>query len=227
LRRPVQHACQRGAPENSQDWASAPYIAILPKGWRAMVTGSIFQTDLQQAGYTRYNQSSRLSGNLEPSALNLQPPISTGVTEVAMTFDKQTIIDKLQQELDILQRGGYNPSDEAPHWAPLVFRDSVSCPNVGLEFKVEPCSECFLMYFVPPEHRNKENPCHHIPLNERGETVASLSRAGDNQRLQDALRNWLQETIHRLKEWDEASDAKREAPLLTSGENAPYLLLRR
>ena len=62
-----------------------------------------------------------------------------------MTFDKKEMIEKLKLELEILEKGGYAPSVREPRWMPRVFRDSVSCPNVGLEIKVEPCSHCFLM----------------------------------------------------------------------------------
>ena len=137
-----------------------------------------------------------------------------------MTFDRNEMVAKLKLELEILEKGGYAPSPHEPHWAPRVFRDSVSCPNLGLDFKVEPCSECFLTYFVPPEHRNKDNPCHYIPLNERGETVASLGGTGDSERLQSALRTWLQKTILKLEaEPRAASSATAEHPLLSSGDS--------
>ena len=144
-----------------------------------------------------------------------------------MTFDKNEIIEKLKLELEVLEKGGYAPSPREPHWAPRIFRDSVSCPNLGLDFKVEPCSECFLMYFVPPEHRGKENPCHHIPLNERGDTVASLMETGDNDRLQSALRSWLQKTMFRLAEEPDApSGPMADHPLLPPG-NAQRAPLQR
>jgi hypothetical protein len=144
-----------------------------------------------------------------------------------MTFDRNEMINKLKLELEVLEKGGYAPSDREPHWAPRIFRDSVSCPNLGLEFKVEPCSECFLTYFVPPEHRDKENPCHYIPLNERGDTVASLSQEGNNEGLQSALRSWLQRTIVRLAEESDApSSARAEHPLLLAGNSQSARLQR-
>jgi hypothetical protein len=83
---------------------------------------------------------------------------------------------------------------------PRVFRDSVSCPNVGLEIKIEPCAHCFLTEFVPLEHQDKDNACHYIPLNEQGDTVASLDRPGNEDAVQAALRSWLQKTIAQLAE---------------------------
>ena len=127
-----------------------------------------------------------------------------------MTFDKREMIDKLKLELEILEKGGYEPSVHEPHWSPRIFRDSVSCPNVGLDLKIEPCSHCFLIEFVPPERRNQEDACHYIPLNERGDTVMSLNRAGRGTELHAALRSWLQKTIFRLAEETESPWSEEE-----------------
>ena len=144
-----------------------------------------------------------------------------------MEFDKREMIDKLKLELEILEKGGYEPSVHEPHRMPRVFRDSVSCPNVGLDFKIEPCSHCFLIEFVPPEHRDKPEACHYIPVNERGDTVASLSRAGKEDELLAALRVWLQKTILRLEAeslWREGQQPSLH--LLSSGGEHPPLLRR-
>jgi hypothetical protein len=115
--------------------------------------------------------------------------------EDVMAFEKKEMVDKLKMELEILDKGGYAPSAYKPYRMPRVFRDSVSCPNLGLDFKIEPCTHCFLMEFVPAEHRQKDNACHYIPLNDRGDTVASLDRPGNEKALHAALRSWLQRTI--------------------------------
>ena len=145
-----------------------------------------------------------------------------------MKLEKNEVIDKLKLELEVLEKGGYAPSVHEPHWTPRVFRDSVSCPNLGLEIKVEPCSSCFLMEFVPSEHRDKEDACHYIPLNERGDTVASLSRQGKEEALHGALRSWLQKTMFRLAEETEPPVlfGKEAQHLLSPGERRPCLLLR-
>jgi hypothetical protein len=127
-----------------------------------------------------------------------------------MTFDKKEMIEKLKLELEILEKGGYAPSVHEPHWMPRIFRDSVSCPNVGLEIKIEPCSHCFLIEFVPPEYRNKEDACHYIPLNRRGDTVLSLTRAGKVDELHAALRTWLQKSMFRLAEDAESPWSEEE-----------------
>lgn len=112
---------------------------------------------------------------------------------------KQDVIDKLRLEAGIIRDGGYNPSVRDPRKQPRIFRDSVTCLNIGLEVKREPCSDCLLMQFVPPEHRNRENPCHHIPLNERGDTVASLEASPDRDKLEQSLLGWLEGAIARAE----------------------------
>lgn len=120
------------------------------------------------------------------------------------------IIETLKKELEILEKGGYAPSSEEPHWMPRVFRDSVSCPNLGLEFKVEPCSHCYLMQFVPPQYHQKENPCHYLPLNEKGDTVASLTQTGNYEPLYNALHSWLKSTLAQLESETPAMLAESE-----------------
>jgi hypothetical protein len=129
-----------------------------------------------------------------------------------MTFNKREMIDKLKMELEILDKGGYAPSVHEPYRMPRVFRDSVSCPNVGLDLKIEPCTHCFLMEFVPAEHADKEDACHYIPLNARGDTVKTLDRPGNDVAVQHAVRGWLQRTIARLEE-EVASDWPERNPI--------------
>jgi hypothetical protein len=114
-----------------------------------------------------------------------------------MAFDKREMIDKLKLEIEVIEKGGYYPSVRDPRREQRIFRDSVSCLNVGLEKKAEPCANCYLMDFVPEEYKDLEEPCHYIPLNERGDTVASLNNNRDE--LQEALLAWLRKTIARLE----------------------------
>src|SRR5574337_2082722 len=96
---------------------------------------------------------------------------------MCMGFDKKEMIEQLKLEIEVIETGGYHPSVREPRRDLHTFRDSVSCLNVGLEEKKHPCSSCFLIEFVPPEYRNSnDDPCHKIPLNERGDTVESLDR---------------------------------------------------
>jgi hypothetical protein len=56
------------------------------------------------------------------------------------------------------------------------------------------------MYFVPLEHRSAPVPCHRIPLNEGGETIKSIKQRGNQEELEEAVKNWLRSTIKRLEE---------------------------
>ncbi|MBI3405416.1 MAG: hypothetical protein HY046_08160, partial [Acidobacteria bacterium] len=108
-----------------------------------------------------------------------------------MSLDIPTLIESLKFEIEMLERGGYFPSVRDPRNLPRIFRDSVTCPNVGLEIKVEPCEHCNLAAFVPQNKLTEEKACHHIPLNERGDTVESLEKEGDPEKLHAAVLAWL------------------------------------
>jgi len=114
-----------------------------------------------------------------------------------MIFDRSELTDKLRLELAIAERGGYYPSPREPQHNPRIFRDSISCLNVGLEKKEHSCNDCFLMCFVPGEHRDEQEPCHFIPLNAQNETVASLGP--DPEYVRGPLIAWLRRTIDDLE----------------------------
>jgi hypothetical protein len=117
-----------------------------------------------------------------------------------MDFDKQEILERLRLEIEVIERGGYHPSVREPRKELRIFRDSVTCLNMSLEKKLEPCDRCFLIQYVPPEHRDKEEPCHYIPLNERGDTIAGLRSQGlDSETIQSVLLEWLYRTTARLE----------------------------
>jgi len=116
-----------------------------------------------------------------------------------MQFNKRDMIEQLKLEISIIRDGGYNPSVRRPRQQLRTFRDSITCLNVGLERKEFPCDQCFLIQFVPPEHRDKVEPCHLIPLNERGQTIASLQNQADRDKLEAALLTWLHATISSLE----------------------------
>lgn len=118
-----------------------------------------------------------------------------------MAFDRREMIEKLKLEISMIRGGRYNPSVHEPRVEPRVFRESITCLNVGLpdNEKREPCERCFLISFVPPEHRGRTDPCHYIPLNEQGDTVDALAASGDKDRLAAALLGWLERTVAELE----------------------------
>ena len=120
-----------------------------------------------------------------------------------MPLTKEEIIQKLRLEKSILVDGGYGRSVRTPWRATEYFRDSITCPNVGESEKVHPCSECFLSEYFHPSYKDLALPCHFIPLNAEGETIDSLVRQGDVEKLEQALSQWIDATIKRLEQEQE------------------------
>ncbi len=126
-----------------------------------------------------------------------------------MPKDDRDILEILKSELDFIEKGGYGRSVRTP-WKPTsIFQDSLTCVNFGDPEMSRPCDECLLMEFVPPERRSESVPCHHIPLNEAGETVDRISQR-DNQ--EEAVTNWLRTTISRLEEARAQRISTRKCP---------------
>lgn len=116
-----------------------------------------------------------------------------------MAWDKREVIGLLRLEIENIRRRGFSP----------VFRDSVLCINAGTRRVSDDCEQCLLMQFVPSGVREAKLPCHHIPLNEAGDTVASLQEKGAYKELQAALLSWLEAASARLeKELQEERAAK-------------------
>jgi hypothetical protein len=117
-----------------------------------------------------------------------------------MASDLKEIISQLKLERDILKDGGYGRSVRTPWREEILFRDSVTCLNFGEEVEKHPCSECLLWDWVPEEHRYERIPCHFIPLNEQGKSIAELEAAGKREEAEQALLAWLDSTIQKLEE---------------------------
>jgi hypothetical protein len=79
-----------------------------------------------------------------------------------------------------------------------LHTSAVAASVSNLDVKKEPCTSCYLIEFVPQEHTDEAEACHFIPLNERGDTVASLCK-GDHERMYSEVESWLVETISRLE----------------------------
>jgi len=116
-----------------------------------------------------------------------------------MAANQQVLLDALKFELNFLEHGGYDRSVREPSKELSVFRESPSCLNYGSVERMHPCSECFLINFVPAEKRGESVPCHHIPLNDRGETLEALQGYGRDSRVQEAMHDWLRKTIAELE----------------------------
>jgi hypothetical protein len=118
----------------------------------------------------------------------------------AMAKDDRDILELLKEELDFIEKGGYGRSVRTP-WKPTsTFQDSLTCINYGYPYRAHPCNECHLLDFVSPEHRMEEVPCHHIPLNEMGETIEDLESEDNEAKLERKVRDWLRARIKEIEE---------------------------
>ncbi|HZD93903.1 MAG TPA: hypothetical protein VE133_06590, partial [Candidatus Sulfotelmatobacter sp.] len=94
--------------------------------------------------------------------------------------------------------GGYGKPFRS-QWRPtLLMRDSPVCINYRDTGRQNPCCECPLFSLMAAGQQNKLIPCHYIPLNPQGETIAGLYAQGSQELLDHRYRNWLQEKIKDL-----------------------------
>ena len=117
----------------------------------------------------------------------------------------QDRLQVLRNELQFLDKGGYR---SPIIWrSARIFEDSPTCSKDP--WSACPHGDCVLLEFVPEESRQQTVPCRHIPLNERGETLATLYNTGANEEIQLTLREWL---LKRIAELEEADQAKTPWP---------------
>jgi hypothetical protein len=121
-----------------------------------------------------------------------------------MPQDDRNTLEVLKAELNFVKKGGYGKSPREPWRAQLAFEDSPTCMNYDSKEDRASCAECLLMQFVPAEKRGEKVPCRHIPLTSYGDTLLHLYRGGTEQEIEEALANWLQETIAKLESGDKA-----------------------
>ena len=118
-------------------------------------------------------------------------------------------LSTLKGELEFVDHGGYRTlvgrrqplfcMETGADWTKReFFEDSPSCPKEKY-CACDPQSSCVLMGFVPVEQRKQTLPCHFIPLNDKGETIASLEKTGDREKIEAALRGWLVKNIEKLE----------------------------
>lgn len=116
-----------------------------------------------------------------------------------MAKEDRDLLELLKAELAFIQQGGYGRSVRTPWLPKSTFQDSLSCLNYGYPYRAHPCSECELMEFVSPQDRSQTIPCHFIPLNSSGTTIEELELEGNEQKLEGAVKQWLQAEISRLE----------------------------
>jgi len=116
-----------------------------------------------------------------------------------MKRDTEELLTTLKFELEFIRANGYAKSLRSPWRDPALFLDSPTCLNFTANVSVRPCDECELHEFVPAEHYSKTVPCHHIPLNQSGQTIDSLEWETNEAGLERAVEKWLEDTITRLE----------------------------
>ena len=117
-----------------------------------------------------------------------------------MPKDDRDILEILKFELDFLEHGGYGRSVRTAWKATSAFLDSLTCINFGDPYRSHPCNDCLLMQFVPEERRSETVPCHHIALDESGQTVDVLEAQENQEVLEERVKNWLRVTIKRIEQ---------------------------
>ena len=116
-----------------------------------------------------------------------------------MAKDDRDILELLKSELDFIEKGGYGRSVRTP-WKPQsTFQDSLTCINYADSTRAHPCNECHLLDFVKPEDQDADVPCHHIPLNETGETIEDLEATDNEAKLERKVRDWLRTRINEIE----------------------------
>ena len=83
--------------------------------------------------------------------------------------------------------------------AQLIFEDSPTCMNYGAHDHPDPCTDCFLLQFVPSDRQGETVPCRHIPLTSDGQTLLDLYQGGTQPEVEGALIGWLRELIAHLE----------------------------
>ena len=117
-----------------------------------------------------------------------------------MQKDERDLLEVLKSELEFLEDHGYRRSPETA-WRPkYIFEDFPSCINYDSQEAPHPCTDCALIYLVPPVLRSAKSPRRHIPLNESDETLDSLYHYGTQSEIENAVGTWLRTAITRLEE---------------------------
>jgi len=114
-------------------------------------------------------------------------------------IENSRLLQLLSRELGFFDAGGYGQKFRS-QWRPtLLLRDSPACINYSESGKHHPCRECPLFSLVAPDKKDKLVPCHYIPLNNGGTTIAELYAQGSQESLDRLYRSWLKDITQKLK----------------------------
>jgi hypothetical protein len=126
---------------------------------------------------------------------------------------KSELIRLLEAELDLIESGGYESPAGHPELKRPLFDRSVSMACINhweVPGHEKDCHEdCVLLDSVPLANRGEKMPCHHIPLNDKGDTVNTLEAKAGRERTQEEVKRWLRRKIAQLKR-ESSSDNEKE-----------------
>ncbi len=116
---------------------------------------------------------------------------------------RKQLLKALRAELEFFDAGGYGRPFRS-QWRPtLLLLDSPVCLNFASGPAQHECWQCPFFALVPPDQQGTPVPCHHIPLNESGFTVAGLYQSGTQKSLDQDYRKWLCAMIHKFEDPEE------------------------
>jgi hypothetical protein len=130
---------------------------------------------------------------------------------VSQTITKRELLEKLRTELGALEFGRNRRSVHMPWEDVSFFQDSETCLNYGFDGRPHPCSGCMLMAYVPEAGRSESVPCHHIPLDAKGNTIERLDRGYNRSSVEEAVATWLRSRIKELEKELGAAEASTVA----------------
>lgn len=132
-------------------------------------------------------------------------PVDTGLRadEKTMTAcdpeEKSLLLQALRTEIGFFDAGGYGRTFRSK-WRPtLLLRDSPACANYNDSGRQNPCSQCPMFSLVPLNKKDRLVPCHFIPLNKQGRTIAWFYEHGSQESLDWQYRIWLEDVTNALK----------------------------
>jgi hypothetical protein len=132
------------------------------------------------------------------------------------------LLKALKEQLVFFEHGGYGYPYRST-WRPtLLIRDSPLCLNAVFT-TARPCRECMLFALAPPEKRSSLLPCHHIPLNQAGDTIAKLYETGPQEKLDQVFHDWLCASIQRLEQREATTMKTLEISTAISFKNILFL----
>ena len=138
-------------------------------------------------------------------------------------IEREQILLAFRRELSFFEAGGYGRPFSSKWRSTLLMRDSPACINYGSEGYRRSCRRCPFFPVVPAEYQGTALPCHHIPLDARGVTIAHLYETATQKALDRGYRAWLRSSIEEFEHVEEAFMQALQTVNRISFKNILYL----